>query len=197
MYDKHTLNSLITFRLKRAAVLLFDIIFYHLICANYLSYAQNSRQNIRINYNNKVLNISAKDADLKNVLLKIADKANIFIRFPVVLKQKVTIKKNRISLKDALQNILRDFNHVIIYSGSSKNRATISKVIIFEKSKKPKRLSATERRITNRIRRYERQIKSLKNKLSRIDENSRQGKRYLNRIKLLTKNIRMLGRRLN
>jgi len=63
------------------------------------------------------------------VLLKLADKTNIYVRFPASLKKKITVMKRGISVRDALKRLLRDFNYAIIYSGPDKNQTSISRVI--------------------------------------------------------------------
>jgi hypothetical protein len=194
MIYKYILTTRIPISHKKVAALLFFIFFWQFTTANYLLHAQSAYQKIRINYSNNLLSISAKDADLKNVLLKLAKKSKFFIRFPTSLEKKITIKKNEISLSDALQTLLIGFNHVIIYSGPSKNQAAISEVFVFEKSRQ---LSGAERRIANRIRAYERQIESLKNNLLKIDENSGRGRRYLRRIRHIQKRIKRLEGQLN
>jgi hypothetical protein len=150
-----------------------------------------------MSYDNNLLTISARDADLKNVLLKLADITNIYVRFPLSLQKKVTIKKNGISIRQALEILLNGLNHAITYSGPSKNRLAISGVFIFKKSKKSRQATGSEIRMANRIRAYERQIESLRQHLSRVDENSGQGKGYLRAIKVLEKNIARLEGQLN
>jgi hypothetical protein len=152
-------------------------------------FAQRHNKNIRIDYNNGFLTISANDAYLKNVLFKLAKESNFFIEVPVSLNKKITINKKEISLRDALRKLLRGLNHAIVYSVSSKKQATISEVYVYEKSRY---VSAAQRRIANRIKSYERQIESLKNKLSEIDENSRRGKGYLRRIERIENKIKSL-----
>jgi predicted RNase H-like nuclease (RuvC/YqgF family) len=133
-------------------------------------------------YQNNLLTLSAQKADIKNVLLKLSDKTGIYVRFPESLKKQITTKMSGVSLGEALSKILKGLNHVIIYSGSRKNRAVVSDVFVYMKSKKSgmsRRSAAHEKQIAARIRSYERRLKSLNEKLSRFDENSRQGRRYL------------------
>lgn len=193
MIYKNSYNPLVPLRLKKAGVLLIFIFLVNLTIADCFLYAKSSQQKIRIRYINNLLTISAKNADLKNILLKLAEKTNIFIKFPVYLKKKITIKKSEISLKEALKRLLVGLNHAIIYSGSGKNQALISEVFVFTKPKKSRHLSGIERLMANRIKAME----SLKKKLSKVDENSRRGKGYIRRIRILKKNIERLKRRLN
>jgi len=186
--------SLISSRLLKAGLLLLFIFLVYLINLDYLSFAQSSDQNIRIVYKNNLLTLSAKDADLKNVLLKLAYKTNIKVWFPNSLKKKITIKFSKISLGKSLEKLLKGLNHVILYSGPSKGQAAVSGVYVFKKSKKSGRVRASERQKANRIRAYERRIESLKSQLSRIDVNSRRGKSYLRQIQRLENNIERLQR---
>jgi hypothetical protein len=41
-------------------------------------------------YNDNFLTISVEEADLQNMLLKLADETNIVIKFPVSLKNKIS-----------------------------------------------------------------------------------------------------------
>jgi hypothetical protein len=156
---------------------------------NCLLNAQSSDQKLRITYNNNLINISAEDADLQNVLLKIADNTNISVRFPATLEKKITISEKKISLRDALKTILRGLNYAIIYSGSDKNQTFISEVFIFKKSRQQR---VNEARIANRMRAYKKQIESLRKNLLKIDESSSRGKRYLKRIRILEKRMERL-----
>ena len=192
MSYKHFSNSQIPLNLKKAGFLLLLISLVYLTILDCLVNAQGSDQQLRITYNNNLLTISAEDADLQNLLLKLADNTNIYIRFPASLEKKITISKKKISLRDALKTILREFNYAIIYSGSDKNQTFISKVIVFKKSKKSRQQRVNEARIANRMRAYEKQIESLKENLLKIDENSSRGKRYLRRIRILEKKIERL-----
>jgi hypothetical protein len=187
-------NSLIPLRRRKVRFLLLLIFMTYLTTVNCLSHAQSPNQKLSITYNNNLLTISAEDADLQNVLLKLADKANIYVRFPASLKKKITIIKKEISLRDALKRILKGLNYAVIYSGPDKNQTSISKVLVFKESKKSRQQSANETRIANRIRGYERQIESLKRNLSRIDENSGRARIYQRRIMAIEKRIERLER---
>jgi hypothetical protein len=192
MVFKNFSNSLIPLSHKKVGFLLLLISLVHLTFTNCLLNAQSSDQKLRITYNNNLINISAEDADLQNVLLKIADNTNIYVRFPATLEKKITISKKKISLRDALTTILRGLNYAIIYSGSDKNQTFISKVFVFKKSKKSRQQRVNEATIANRMRAYQKQFESLKKNLLTIDESSRRGKRYLRRIRILEKRMERL-----
>ena len=157
--------------------------------ADFLLYAQNSNQKLSLNYDKKLLSLSAIDADLKNVLLKIAEETDIHVWFPNSLNKKISIETGKISLSAALQKLLTGLNYAIIYSGPSGKDAKISKVFVFKKSKKSRGLRRNEQQIANRIRTYKKRIGSLKQRLSKIDANSNRAKGYFRQIKRYEKNI--------
>jgi len=63
----------------------------HLFTAMNASYASSSNSNIRIKFADNLIDISAKNAELKAVLLKLSEITNIYIGFPSSLKKKVSI----------------------------------------------------------------------------------------------------------
>jgi type II secretory pathway component GspD/PulD (secretin) len=164
-------------------------LFIFLICftsVNSLVYAQPYNRKFHIDYKNNLLSISAQDADLKNVLFKVADKTGIYVRFPNSLKKQITIRISGLSLKKTLSRLLKGMNHAVVYSGSRKNRATVSGVFVFKRLKKSRissRARVRERQLSHRIRYYERRLESLKQKLLKVNRNSRQGKSYLRQIR--------------
>ena len=218
MVYKCSNNPLLSIRLKEAgARLIFVFLILLLTSANSSLYAESTNQNILITYKENVLSIRAKDADLKKVLFELADETNIDIQLPLSLDKKITINRSGISLNEGLKDILKDLNYIILYSGIKDNKLLISKVIIFQKSKisttlpdgkiqqtnseipstKNEEPSATregssvtrEDSLAARIKFYERQIESLKQRLTKIDENSRLGRKYSRQIKRFEKLI--------
>jgi hypothetical protein len=157
-------------------------------------YAQIAGQNIWLEYEDNLLSISTNEADIKNVLLKISDEANIYVSFPLSLEKKITIKKDEISLRKALRMLLNNTNYVIIYSGPNKDQSRVSGVIVFAKTKKT---NVNNNRIIDRVDTLERQIVTYKLKLSEVGENSRAGKNYLMQIRNIERNIESLERRIN
>ena len=218
MVYKCSNNPLLSIRLKEAgARLIFVFLILLLTSANSSLYAESTNQNILITYKENVLSIRAKDADLKKVLFELADETNIDIQLPLSLDKKITINRSGISLNEGLKDILKDLNYIILYSGIEDNNVLISKVIIFQKSNtsttlpdgkiqqtnseipstKNEEPSATregssvtrEDSLAARIKFYERQIESLKQRLTKIDENSRLGRKYSRQIKRFEKLI--------
>ena len=164
-----------------------------------LSDAQTFNPNLHIDYKDHLLTLSAKKADLKNVLLKLADKTGIYVRYPSSLQKELTTTLSRVPLGQALSKILKGTNHAIIYSGGGKNQAVVLKVFVYRTSKKSKispRPISRENLITARIRSYENRIKLLNNKLSGMDKNSRLGKRYLRQVRSYEKIIENLKGRM-
>ena len=189
-------NLLIPTAIRRITLFLFLVFFPWCIIVGHFSYAQNHQRKIMISYENNLLDISTKDAELKKVLLNLENKTNIDIYYPDSLQKNITMHKQEISLKNALECLLKDFDHLIIYSGQNKKNASISKVFILKESKKSQLQMRNERRLSSRINNYKKQIESLRKNLLRVGENSRQGKRYLKRIKAIERNIRRLEQQL-
>ncbi|RZB37264.1 MAG: hypothetical protein SRB2_01346 [Desulfobacteraceae bacterium Eth-SRB2] len=179
------LNSLMKLDTNRYKFLELFIFLIYFTSVNSLIYAQSPNLKLRIDCKNNLLTISAQDADLKKVLLKLADKTGVYVRFPNSLKKQITIRISGLSLKETLSRLLKGMNYAIIYSGSRKNRAIVSEVLVYNKSKRSRTSSRSrprEKQMASRIRYYERRLESLKKKLSRVNKNSRQGKRYLRQI---------------
>jgi hypothetical protein len=172
------------------------VLLTHLVLVIHIGYAQTSPQKLSITYDNRLVTISATNADLKAALLKLADITNTYIKFPASLKKKITIHKEEISLKEALRSLLRGLNHAIIYSVTGKNNVVISRVRVFSEVNKSRLSEMAEARLTRQIKSYERQLASLKNNLSKVDSNSRRGKTYVTRIERLEKRIQSLERQL-
>jgi predicted RNase H-like nuclease (RuvC/YqgF family) len=142
--------------------------------------------NFQLEYKNNLITLSAQKAELKNVLLRIADETGIYVRFPNSLKKQITIEISDVSLSKTLSKILKGMNHAVIYSGSRRNQAVVSDVFIYMASKKYKvssRSTSREKKIAAQIRSYEKRLKILKEKLSQFDKHGRQGRRYLRRIR--------------
>lgn len=212
MISKRSNNPLLSIRLKEAgARLIFVFLFLLLTTTNAPLYAESTNQNIRIRYKENVLSIWAKDADLKKVLFELSDETNINIRLPLSLDKKITINRSGISLSEGLADILKHLNYAILYSGTKNNKPLISKIIVFPKSKisttstggerqrasSEKQSTDSKAKLDKRLKLYERQIKSLKERLSKVDENSRRGKSYLRKIKRVEELIEKLESQLN
>ena len=176
-----------------------------------LSYAQTSNPNLSLIYKNDLITISAQNADLKNVLLELADKTNIIVRVPNSLKKQITIKLSKNSLDEALSRILKEMNYAIIYSGEKNNRTVVSEVIVYNKSESSKisnRSTSRDKNINGRIKKtggkkinrsrlfksIERRLKNLNNKLSLGNISSSQRERYMKQIRAYENEIEKLKR---
>jgi predicted RNase H-like nuclease (RuvC/YqgF family) len=196
MCCKHAFLTISGALFKKTGWLPFILMVYFSVAPHALL-ADNVDQRLRISYDNNILTLSARNADLKQVLFKLSEKTDIIVRFPASLKKKITLNKSGVSLKDALRSLLKGLNHAIIYTRSDDYQAVVSKVFIFDKSKKTTAQVRLENRLTRRIKSYERRIESLRKNLARTGRNSPRGKRYLRQIERLEKNIEKLERRLN
>ena len=163
------------------------------------TFAQTSSSTIRMEFDDNLLTLSAKNADIKNILVRLNEKTGISVRFQKSLDKKITIELSGLTLSKALPRLLKDLNHAVIYSVSRKNRTTVSGVFVFKKSKNTRNSSQArnrEKQITNQIRQYEKRIESEKKKLSKVNENSSQGQRYLRRIRSYENKIENLKRQI-
>ena len=198
--------KLTTNKIKFLHIYIYIILFTSVIS---LSYAQTSDQNLRLIYKNNLITISAQNADLKNVLLKLADKTNIIVRIPNSLKKQITITLTENSLDEALSRILRDMNYAIIYSGEKNNRTVISEVLVYnesESSEVSNRSEYSNRNINNSIQKprgkkidrsrliksLERRLENLNKKLSLGNISSSQRERYLKQIRAYENKIEKL-----
>ena len=200
--------KLTTNKIKFLHIYIYIILFTSVIS---LSYAQTSNPNLRLIYKNNLITISAQNADLKNVLLELADKTNIIIRVPNSLKKRITITLSENSLDEALSRILRDMNYAIIYSGEKNNRTVISEVLVYnesESSEVSNRSEYSNRNINNSIQKprgkkidrsrliksLERRLENLNKKLSLGNISSSQRERYLKQIRAYENKIEQLKR---
>ncbi len=164
-----------------------------------LSYAQTVNPNLHIEYQNRLLSLSAQQADLKNILLEISNKTGVYVSFPSALNKQITTKMSHVSLSKALVKILKGTNYAIIYSGSGKNHAVVSKVFVYTTSKRSGisgRSISQDNRLASRIKTYEKRIELMNKKLSHLDKNSRIAKRYVKQIRSYENIIEKLKRRI-
>jgi hypothetical protein len=169
-----------------------------LVSVTSLTHAQSSNQKYRIDYDNHLLTLSAKKANLKRLLTRVAEETGILIRFPKNLKKEVTIKLSSVSLRKALRRLLKGESYALIYKGSA-----ISEVYVVSKpsgrsiAKNYKRPIDRKERIRASIRRYENRLVTLKNRMERINENSPRGKVIMRQIRSTEKTIERLHKSLD
>ena len=171
----------------------------YLTSAISLADAQTFAQNLHIEYKNNLITISAQNADLKNVLSKLANRTNIIVRFPNSLTKQITIKLSKHPLNEVMSRILKGLNHAIIYSASEKNRTLVSEVLVYNKSERSKisnRSKSRNQNIARRIRLYENRLKALNKRLSEGVASSLQRERYLKQIRAYEDNIEKLKRKI-
>jgi hypothetical protein len=179
-----------------AGLVLFFITLLQPAMTRQFAYARDYSSSLQISYKNNQLNISARDVDIKKILLQLAAIADIYIRFPASIEKQITVNRRGISLKKALQSLLRGFNHVIVYRriDDDRSRIEVDKVFVFPKSRRNRRRSIARSRTAYRIKSYERRIETLKKRLLKIDPNSSRGKNYARRIQFMQERIDDLQR---
>ena len=164
------------------------------LSAGSFSWAQPFSENLEMVWKNRQLQIKAQDVDLKLVLSRLARVTHISIRFPASLQKKVTLERSRMSMVQALEILLRGIDHVVVYSGPNAKKARVNEVLVLTtaKAKRPRPGNPVDNRLKRQIKSYQRQMDSLKLRLSKIDENSRQGKQIQRNISRLEKRLQQV-----
>ena len=175
-------------------VLMTVVILAIVVGGNPLSgHAQGSDPQLDVTCQNNKISINARNVDIKRILSQIAERANIRISFPADIKRSVTLERVDASIKAVLRNLLIGWNHAVIYSRSGSKKEKIVEVIVFSK-KKAQAVSKAQSRTLDRIKSYERQLDSLRDKFSKVDADSSRGKQYARRINLLEQRIEKLNK---
>ncbi len=155
---------------------------------------------LQVQFRDNRLSLTAVDADIQSILLRISEKTGIFVQFPRALQKKMSLTLSGIKLEKAMKKLLKGFNYATVYSVSNDTNAIlVSKVYIFESYKetaRSKRLARIEKQNRNRISKYEKQIASIKQHLDKVAHDSPAGKRYLSRIQNYQKIIDRLERQI-
>ena len=180
---------------KKKAKFLIILIFFSTANQSFLSWAQSSADDMKVEYDNRLLTIVAQNVDVKLLLAELSKATNISINYRVDLKKNVSMNRSGISIHEALKGLLKGINHLIIYSGSNSNKAKIEEVFVLNKAER-RRISVKEKQLERRIKSYQRQIQSLKRRLSQVGENSNRGKRYMRSINRLERNIQSAERQM-
>jgi len=181
----------------RIGAFLAFLLFLQMAATGVVQRVQASSLNLSLDKNQRMLQIEARNVDLKEIFSKLAETVPITIEYPVSLQKTVTMKRSGISVADALKEMLRGINYVIFYSGTRSHKARISKVLVFSESEPRKPLSNREKRLARRIQSYRKQIDTLRRRLSSVDAGSSRGKRYSSRIRRLERSIQRLERQIN
>lgn len=172
-------------------------LFAFFVSVTSLTHAQNSNKKYRINYDKGLLSLSAKKANLEMLLTDLSKKTGIPFRLPKKLKSQITIRLSNVPLRKGLRRLLKDQNYALIYKGSA-----ISEVYIVAKSsgrsisRNYKRSRAQEERIRASLKRYEKRLETLKDRMTAVNEDSRRGKIIMRQIHSTKKIIERLHKRL-
>jgi hypothetical protein len=179
----------------------FIYIFFIVLSSYLLSHpAATAGSRLQLDFRDKLINLSADNADLQNILLKLNEKTGIFVRFPSMLQKKITLKLSGVTVEKALSTILKGLNYATVYSKTTgADKTQVSEVHIFSayKGRTRSRQSARHiRQIENRIRSYEKRIRRAQQRLERVSQNSSAGKRYQRQISNYQKTIERLKRQI-
>lgn len=151
---------------------------------------------LQMDYEDKKLSLSTKDADLKNILLRLSREVGIGVWFPESLNKRLTVELSGVSLERALKAILKGVSYATIYSRSRKtSKIRISEVHVFKESKRKttiRRSAGNSHRIESRINYYEKRLKSAQDKLYRAESGSALERRFQRQIRSLERTISRL-----
>jgi hypothetical protein len=173
------------------------------LSATCLAQAQISDQEYRMEYDNGLLTLSAKQASLKGLLRNLAETLNIYITYPRDLNKKITIKLYDVTPIKALRRLLKSQNYALIYSASRSEEATaISELHVLPKpvgrgaTRKFRSQKSRGQRTLARIKSYERKLEMLKDRLAKTNSDSRAGRSIRKQIRSTAKTIARLQKKL-
>lgn len=166
--------------------MIWGIFLSYLLLMQSVTLVQASSADIAVSSKDGNVTLTATDADLKDVIMELANATQIHFVYPDSLNKSVTIKQEDISIHDVLRSLLRGMNYAVIYSSvEGISHPVISKVRIFSKVKVSRLSGRAEARILRRIKSYEKRISSLKDKLATPNLNSGRKRSYERRLKRL------------
>jgi hypothetical protein len=178
---------------------LFNIFLLFAFCGflTSLAHAQDNSSKYRIGLDDGLLTISAKNADLSRILSRVAEEADILIKFPENLSKQITIKLSSVPVRKALRRILRGENYAFVYEGGDISEVyVVPKSSARSRSRNYGRSQQMDDRVRASIARYEKRLQTLKDRMAQIDKSSRRGKIIMRRIRSTEKAIERLHRRL-
>jgi type II secretory pathway component HofQ len=153
---------------------------------------------LQVQYRGNRLSLSAVDADIQSILLRISEETGIYVQFPRSLQKNMSLSLSEVKLEKALKRLLKGLNYATVYAASNnRNTVQVSKVFIFEDYKetaRSRRLARRERRNRTRIDQYNKRIASIKRRLDKVPHDSPAGRRYRNQIQNYQKRIDRLER---
>jgi hypothetical protein len=155
---------------------------------------------IEMDFRDNRLSVSAVDADIKDILLRLSEEAGIYVQFPKALQKKISLNLSDVELEKALPRLLKGLNYATVFSiPLGTDRPQVSKVYVFEDYKisaRARRSARRERQTRNRISQYEKRIASIQKRLDRVSHDSSAGKRYQRQIRSYKQKIDRLERQI-
>ena len=153
---------------------------------------------LQLEMHDHMLSLKAADADISGILQRLSQVAGIAVRFPKALQKKITLSLSDVGLETALKRILKGINYATVYSvPDNGDMARVSAVYIFGKQKaviRTRQAILREQRIQNRIRSYEKHIRSVQQRMSRVPQDSPAAQRYQRQIRNYRRIIERLQR---
>lgn len=183
-------------RLNRTVSIAFFVAILHVSTWTGFSFAQRSDHELSMRLQNRSLQLTVRNADLRKVLEKLAVTAGITIEYPAGLEKTISLSKRDISVNSALKAILKGINYIVFYTGPGPKQAYVTKVKVLDEAEARKAVSGRARQLSRRIEMYRRQIASLRQRLATIAPDSTRGRRYTSRIERLERNIERLERQM-
>lgn len=169
-------------------------------CMGSLYPALANASTLQMEFHDDKLSLSATDADIKTILLRISDEADIYVRFPKNLEKKINISLSNVILEKALSKILKGLNYATVFTVPiGADRPQVSKILIFRGYKASVRTRQVARRanqIQTRINNYKRGLRSLEKRLNKTESGSPAAQRYQRRIENYKRRIDRLERQI-
>ena len=156
---------------------------------------------LRMDVHNNQLTLSARNADLKSIMRRLAEETGIAVRYPRALDKKVTVELSDVALERGLRRILKGLNYATVYlRPDDSERASISKVFIFKAYQGPRRTSRNAGRrtlIEDRIANYQKRFQSAQRRLNQVAPDSPAGQRLQRQIRSYQRVIERLEQQIN
>jgi len=160
---------------------------------------------VQVTSTGDLVSLQARDADIKKILRAFSQSTGIPVAFPESMEDRISVDIVKMPPARALARVLRDINHVIVYSpGQENGAARVAKVFVYEQARggpaaAPVRASnpvstthSREDRIKRQIARYEERIEAISRGLTTVDPNTIQGQRLQRQMERYQKSIERL-----
>ncbi len=174
--------------LKPHSIHNFYILSIFLVSCQLLQPVSATGSKLQLECHKDLISVSADNAEIKNILLKLNAEANIVVKFPDELQKTITIELSDITIERALTKILRGIDHVIVYSmPADTTNAQVSEIHVFgayensgysENPSSTKQSAPHSKQIKNSITSYEKRIQSAQQRINTMPEDSPASKRY-------------------